>query len=327
MLAALAHRLIHGRAPSLAESMLGIFARGYWPLFWRGTWPKGYAVAYCPPEFPQATNIPADCIPTQQQIDEGGGIPWIKGQRKAKPPKPPAIPMPPVIAVVPNTAWKEFTGPAFNAERIVAHLAAMFPGQPAGTGATLADIPEPSRRYLVELGQRLTGAVVVREPCDDSNPPEAVLRLLFLPQDGKASREPIRLDCRGPYIGGLKGLPASIGQVLRIHNGMALHGGFGDPAWHVYDGKQFVMEWDVWHQANPDDPEDPFPTPPQVPLTDGQDIYLLHPRHRRPDGEPTLHAMSHESGRLDDRDLGSAIARFFSLVHLVVVGRDENTGQ
>jgi hypothetical protein len=318
---ALGRRILHGPTPNIGESILAVVQHGYMPLGWRGVWPNGYAVGFCPPEYPQAKQVPPGCEPTPQQIEEGGGIPWDKRFAKPKPAPPAPIPDPPELSAVVPAAWTAFTGARWSAGAVLDHLAVMCPSRSgAARAANLADTTEGIRSQLQRLGAALTGAEVAAPTSGRGQ----VLRLTFA-RDPERSASPVPyLELPPPWTGSIAGLPLDAARVLRVHNGMRLREGTLSPEWHRFTGKHFDMEWDVWHNPEEAPPDHIFGRKrPFVPWTDGQDIVVYHPRRRRPDGQPTLHRMDHEDGELREDDLREVMAPWLDLL-LLCLGLDKS---
>jgi hypothetical protein len=122
---------------------------------------------------------------------------------------------------------------------------------------------------------------------------------LFTFNDGITEKRLRVLTCAPPYAGHVPAdIPASVEQVLRLHNGMQASDYMPQVQWHVFDGKSFVIDWSLYWTADPEDPQELFSEPPQVPMTDGDDIWLLHPQEITTSGERALVRMSHETAGL-----------------------------
>ena len=261
-----------GSAPSLGWSFYQVLRRGYIPLRWMGPWPSGYCVAYCPAGAPQAI-VPPECVPTAEQFAAGKATPSDKPKRQAATRRAD-------LSVVPTSSWRARCAAPDRAAAFREHFALL-----AQTDACRALLTRISGQVR---GLRIDGQDLVIEF------PERVIER----ERGDRDVTPSRLRCMAPYSGPAAALPVSVEAVLRLHNGMRGEEALAPLEWFVFDGTRFMLEWSLWWRADSEDPEELFAEPPQIPLTDGNDIWLLHPTISMSSGEPALVRMSHETALL-----------------------------
>jgi len=288
-----------GSAPSLGWSYYQALLRGYIPIRWMGTWPAGYCVAYCPAELPQSTVLP-ECVPTVEQLAAGKAKPATKAKRPAGAKRA-------VLPVVPAASWPARCSAPDRAAAFREHFAVL--AQTDACRALLERISDQVRRLRID-GQDL----VIEFP-------ERVIER----ERGDRDVTPRRLRCAAPYAGSAGDLPVSVEAVLRLHNGMRGEEALAPLEWFVFDGTRFVLEWSLWWRADPEDPQELFAEPPQVPLTDGDDIWLLHPTASMPSGEPALVRMSHETALLSG-PLGFGAGGAFLRLLALQLGLDGSDG-
>jgi hypothetical protein len=260
------NQMANNGRPHLVDDYYKIIRNGWTPIIWRGTWPNGFCLAYCPKDSPNRT-IPDTCVPAAKQLTDGGY--QADGTR------------------IKRSRSVESTLPLINKPVI----------NPSTWGLmTTGDVKEEFAKHFVAIAESTACRRVVEKIAVYVKSASIKGSLLCI-EFRSANGQDMRLTCALPYTGSLAGLPASCATVVRRHNGMRLEEGRQTLAeWYPFAKGLFTMEWDAWWTPDPKDPLEPFPVTPLVPVSNGDDIWLLHPTIMRKKNEPAIVAMEHETG-------------------------------
>ncbi len=292
----------HGDQPSMLRDFYRVALAGLCPLVWRGVWPRGFCIAYCPPHHPWATQgLPVSWQPSPEDLKLGSTKPKLA--------KPLALEVPDVAAA-PMSEW------------------------PA-----LATSPDPSAALIAwwlpwaetDTCREALGAVAERV-----HRIEVKGKTLRLHARGRFDDAPHIIEASAPFTGELKPMPRSAAELIRRHNGIAVitivEGREHDrevlcPG---YVKGRFPVEWDLWWTADPWKPDEPFMKPPLVPCADDQDVWVYHPHRLRAPGELELRRIDHETGKLREPlpyGAGGVILRILADILVPdVVGRASDFG-
>ncbi len=260
----------NGDQPSMLQDFYRVALAGLCPLVWRGVWPRGFCIAYCPPHHPWATQgLPAAWQPSPEDLKLGSTKPKLA--------KPLVLEIPDV-ASVPMSEW------------------------PA-----LAASPDPSAA-LIDWWQPWAETDTCREAlravAERVHRIEVTGKTLRLHARGRFDDAPHIIEASAPFTGELKPMPRSAAELIRRHNGIAVitivEGREHDrevlcPG---YVKGRFPVEWDLWWTPDPWKPDEPFMKPPLVPCADDQDVWVYHPHRLRAPGELELRRIDHETGKL-----------------------------
>ncbi len=246
-----------GSAPSLGWSYFKVLRLGYLPLRWYGSWPDGFCLAYCPPGSPHAVP-PLAFRPTIEQLAAGG-----IGPLGRTPLRPWFLDLlPGTVPIIDPQSWGELAAAKDPAAAVIAHL---------------GDLCETTEcRDMLARIARAVKSITVEDGC---------LRFNL-----EAGTNGVRqaLICAPPYRGPYQGLPLSLAAVLGRHNGMKLVLESEDLEWYPYAAGRFQLAWETCWQADLQDPDELFLVPPLTPMSDDDGVWIVHPLHRRANGEPAL---------------------------------------
>ena len=244
-------RMYFGVRDHLCSQVFEIFRNGYVPLRSRGRHPNGFWDVWCPASYPQANRVPESCQPTPEQLATG------TGQRRAK-----MIVVPPyddIPIVDPGDVWGEvaFRGSGSLQDRVRDHLSVW-----ARTDAC--------RNALDQIASKVKSVEV-----------NATLDITF---HGPAGRDDYLLSLAPPYGGKLPRIPRSLAEAIRTHNGASLTG-FSFCTWYPMVNGQFQSDGKSWYTHEPDDPENPLPEHPFIPIDNEAAAWALNPRESFAPGE------------------------------------------
>jgi hypothetical protein len=251
---------------TVVSAYLAAMERGYVPLRWMGEWPKGYLYVWAPPGSPAAAGVPADCVPTPEQLREGEPPKLIKA---------PPLPVPEVTPA-PSDAWER----VLSAENPKAALREFI--------APFAENAE-EQTLLDRLIARVQSIEVAKIQIQDGRRQRRLVAHLV------GDKGPVTWSFAEPYQGDVTGLPLSLARLLRLANGSEIATQLWWVRLNTYRGKgRFVdTEWDsVWYEASSADAWDPFRKRPLIPISQESLIHVCHPHLRRAEHEPALCVVS-----------------------------------
>ncbi len=222
-------------SPPHTEIVMQTLSAGFFPLMWRGKWPNGYFLAWCPPG--RSSELPPSCRPTQEQLALGDYKP-----PKRKPIDTAIFPVPTDPVVDPVT-WKDLV-----------HLPAS----------------EAFQRHFgpvvrTELGRHWFGKILNRVKSvsigGSARKPELHFAFrsitvpdLLNPRPNVFVETEYSIQCQPPYTGDLTGVPIGIAPMLRRHNGIT-DGSRGRLWWLPWSEKTGYkrIEWSFYYPPDNED--------------------------------------------------------------------------
>ncbi|GDY11949.1 hypothetical protein LBMAG53_08270 [Planctomycetota bacterium] len=258
--------MLRGRERSQAWDMYQVLRWGFFPLYWKGIWPKGYCLAYCPAELPHA-KVPAECVPTPEQLADGD-------RKRAKP--TPMPPCPDYPATSPE-GWKELVDRPDRATAFRQHFSPFIHTSDGNElldllGKQVSAFKVQGKKLIVQFGG---DAYMACKP----------------PWTGSLAAVP-------PTVGAV--IRVHNGMSL-FHSG-----GEADEWRTFNGKTFPHSDWRDWWEGDPDDSDNPFPKMPLIPITttDGSGLWIIHPDKRLPNGEPAAVYLDARLGDPDPRPIG-----------------------